>query len=122
MAQGEGRSCTTIIDPLGIAFCREANGARKKLEAAQAREAATLAAQHEAEARLASAAEAEKEVKGQAAAAQRTQEQAAKDLQQAKQACSLSLPATATSDGLLPLHPAEILQLAQFVRCLCAAW
>ena len=66
---------------------REAEEARKKLEAAQAREAATLAAQHEAESRLALAAEAEKAVKVQAAEAQHAQEHATKELQQAKQAC-----------------------------------
>ena len=71
--------------------CREAEEARKKLEAAQAREAATLAAQREAEARLTAAAEAEKDVKEQATAAQHVQEQATKELQQAKQACSLLL-------------------------------
>ena len=70
---------------------REAEEARKKLEAAQAREAATLAALREAEARLASAADAEKGVREEKLAAQHIQEQATKESQQAKQACSLSL-------------------------------
>ena len=66
---------------------REAAEADKKLQAAQAREAATLAAQQEAQARLASAAEAEKAAQDKAAAARHALEQAAKESQQAKQAC-----------------------------------
>ena len=66
---------------------REAAEAEKKLHAAQAREAATLAAQREAEARLASAAEAEKAAQDKATAARHALEQAAKESQQAKQAC-----------------------------------
>ena len=66
---------------------REAAEAEKKLQAAQAREAATLAAQREAEARLASAAEAEKAAQDKATAARHALEQAAEESQQAKQAC-----------------------------------
>ena len=101
-----------------IYACRESEEARRKLEAAQAREAATLAAQHEAEDRLASAADAEKGLKEQAAAAQSAQNQAVKDLQQAKQVSSRSdcIPCRLGQKGVLS-YPAEVIQLAQSAGC-----